>query len=360
MVTLVDFLRPIAAPAIVLGVLVFFHEFGHYWVARRCKVAVDAFSIGFGRALWHWRDRGGTEWKVGWLPLGGYVKLHGQDHPGEEDIADPAAFAAKPVGVRALIVAAGPAANILLAVLLFAALFAIAGRPVWDARVGSVLANSPAALAGLRPGDRILAVAGQKVSGFPALQTTIASRPGQKVVLLLRRAGQERSVLVHLDQHISEGGRIGVLGVVAAPPRFVREGPAAALIGGVAETWKVGYETLAGLGQVITGAASLRTIGGPLRIAELSGQAAQLGLTDLVSLIAVLSVNLGLLNLFPIPVLDGGHLLFFTGEALRGRPLPRQVQEWGFRAGLALVVTLLVLVTWNDLGLAAWLKRVIG
>jgi regulator of sigma E protease len=354
---------------IVLGVLVFFHELGHYLAARWRGVHVEAFSIGFGRAFATWTDRHGTVWKLAWIPLGGYVKLHGQERP--EDVAPEVraqwqpgrTFQEKGVGSRAIIVAAGPVANFVLAAVLFALLFATAGQPLILPDVGEVLPGSAAARAGLATGDRILAIDGQSVGTFEDIQRIVSARPDQTMTLQVRRGGQTQTLALTTGVREQGGKRIGSLGVTARTTEFRRLPAGRALIAGVAHTYDVAAVTLGGLWQMISSGRGTEDLGGPLRIAQLSGEVAQLGFASLIDFIAVLSVNLGLINLFPIPILDGGHLLFFLAEAARGRPLPPRAVEYGFRAGFALLVGLFVFATWNDLshlGLVRWVAHLIG
>ncbi|HYZ63815.1 MAG TPA: RIP metalloprotease RseP [Acetobacteraceae bacterium] len=362
-----DFLRNAGAFLVVLGVLVFVHELGHYLAARWRGVHVEAFSIGFGRALLRWTDRVGTVWKIAWIPLGGYVKLHGQERP-EEASAEVRAgwqrgrtFFEKPVRSRAIIVAAGPIANFLLAALLFAVLFATAGRPVSVPVIGDVMPDSAAAHAGLEAGDRVLAIDGAPVARFEDLQRIVAGNPDRKLVLRVQRDGAEQTVTVQTSSREGTlGRRMGVLGVKGGAAEFKRLDPLSAVAAGVEQTWEVTVQTVQGLGQMLSGTRSAEELSGPLGIAQLSGQVASLGLASLVSFIAVLSVNLGLINLFPIPILDGGHLVLYLIEALRGgRPLPPRLQELGFRAGFAVLAGLFVFATWNDLshlGLFRWVR----
>jgi len=368
-------IRTPVAFVIVLGVLVFIHELGHYLAARWCGVHVETFSIGFGRALATWKDRRGTAWKLAWIPLGGYVKLHGQERP--EDVTAEAralrmpgrTFYEKPVGSRAIVVAAGPIANMVLAAVLFAGLFAVVGRPVALPEVGEVIADSAAASAGLQAGDRITAIdaaeaAGQPVARFEDIQRIVVAHPGQRLVLHIRRGDAALDLPVTPAARDEGGGRmIGVLGIRGGATIFERLPPWQAIPVGISQTWDVTEQTLAGVWQMLTSHQGVDELGGPLRIAQLSGQVAQLGLASLVSFIAVLSVNLALINLFPIPVLDGGHLLFFLAEVIRGRPLPLRAQEYGTRAGFALLIGLFVFATWNDLahiGLFRWVAGLIG
>jgi regulator of sigma E protease len=365
-----DFLRTIISFAIVLGVLVFVHELGHYLAARWRGVHVETFSIGFGQALFHWTDRVGTVWKIAWIPLGGYVKLHGQERPEDVSAEDRAKWIAgrtfheKSVGSRAIVVAAGPIANFLLAAVLFAGLFAVVGRPVAQPVVGEVVANSAAAHAGMLAHDRIVAIDGAPIHTFEDIQKAITPRPGQTMAVEVDRGGATRTLSVTTNARTEAGGaRVGVLGIQGGAIAYQRMSLPAAIAGGVTQTCEVTRETVVGLWQMISGQRGTGDLGGPLRIAQLSGQVAELGLASLVSFIAVLSVNLGLINLFPIPVLDGGHLLFYLVEAIRGRPIPPRAQEYGFRAGLALLACLFVFATWNDLshlGLVRWVAGLIG
>jgi regulator of sigma E protease len=357
--------RTIIAFVVVLGVLVFIHELGHYLAARWRGVHVEVFSIGFGRRIKAWTDRRGTEWRVSWLPLGGFVKLHGQEGPDDATPEQRAAWRAgqtfheKPVRDRAIVVAAGPIANFLLAAVLFAGLYMTVGQPQPSATIGTVVEGSAAARAGLLPGDRILALDGEPVSRFEQVQRHIQPRPGQPVAIRLQRQGTEETLTATPDNRDSKG----VLGIAGGAPEFLRLNPVSALAAGVTQTWDISVQTLAGLWQMISGQRGTEELGGPLRIAQLSGQVAELGLASLISFMAVLSVNLALINLFPIPVLDGGHLVFYAFEAIRGRPLPPRAIEYGFRAGFALLVALFVFATWNDLsslGVVRWVTGLVG
>jgi regulator of sigma E protease len=332
-------------------------------------VQVDVFSIGFGQALTGWTDRRGTRWKIAWLPLGGYVKLHGQERP--EDVPPEVrarwipgrTFQEKSVLSRAIIVGAGPVANFLLSAVLFALLFAAIGRPVTLPVVGDVLADSAAARAGLRQDDRVLRIGDTTIRSFEDIQRVISANPDTTLPVMIRRGDAEQQISVHTDQHQVHGKAVGQLGIRGGKVDYQPVSLPAALWGGVSQTWTITVDTIAGLSQMIEGQRGTEELGGPLRIAQLSGQVAELGLASLVSFIAVLSVNLGLINLFPIPVLDGGHLLFYLFEAIRGRPLPPRAQEYGFRAGVAVLAGLFVFATWNDLthiGLFRWVAGLIG
>jgi regulator of sigma E protease len=364
-----DFIRSAAAFVVVLGVLVFVHELGHYLAARWRGVRVETFSIGFGQAITSWTDRSGTVWKLAWLPLGGYVKMHGQERP--QDVAEDVrakwipgqTFHDKPVLSRAIVVAAGPVANFVLAMALFAALFIAIGEPVALPVVGGVLPDSAASRAGLMVSDRIVSIAGASIGTFEDLQHAITMHPGESLNMTIQRDGANQQLEVTTDSRDVGGHKVGLLGIRGGAVEYRHVSVPVALLGGVTQTWTITQETFTGLAQMISGTRGTEELGGPLRIAQLSGQVAQLGVASLISFIAVLSVNLGLINLFPVPVLDGGHLVFYLAEALRGRPLPPRAQEYGFRAGLAFLACLFVFATWNDLthlGLFRWVASLIG
>jgi regulator of sigma E protease len=367
--------RTVLAFVVVLGVLVFFHELGHYAAARWRGIFVEKFAIGFGRPLFAWTDKRGTDWQVGWLPLGGYVKLYGQEGPGDvTDSADAPSghdprgprFHDKSVKDRAIVVAAGPIANFILAAVLFSALFIAVGRPIGNTTVASVVEGSAAQQAGLVTGDRILALDDQPVSRFEQVQTHVQPRAGQPVRVRVLRDGQELTLTATPAARPGKGegaAPVGVLGIGGGVPSYERTDPVSAIWSGIAYTGEVTVQTLSGIWQMIAGHRGTEEIGGPLRIAQLSGQVASLGLSSLISFMAILSVNLALINLFPIPVLDGGHLVFYALEAIRGRPLPPRAVEYGFRAGLAVLATLFIFATWNDLssfGLFRWVNGLFG
>ncbi len=351
----------LAAFLVVLTILVFVHELGHYLSARRNGVRIEVFSIGFGREIFGHTDKAGTRWKFSAIPLGGYVKMFGDvnaaSQPGEETVemseAEKAvSFHHKKLHQRAEIVAAGPLANFLFAIVVFFVLFATFGNPIPPAVVGEVVPGSPAAEAGLRPGDRILSVDGQRVFRFRDLGLAIRAADGAEVTLVVQHEGGEETIPVTPRREMVEatdGSMIEVLRIGVA----VRTGPvgiAEAAPMAVSETYAFVRETLRIVGQMITGQRGTEDLGGPVRIAKTAGDVAQTGqVTLLWYYMALLSISLGLINLFPIPILDGGHLLFYAIEAVRGRPLGERAQEYGFRIGLALVLTLMVFVTFNDL-----------
>ena len=366
MTFLPDAVRTVASFLLVLGVLVFIHEMGHYLAARWRGVHVEAFSIGFGKPVARWTDRVGTEWRLCWLPLGGYVKLHGQERPEDVSPATRAGWQAgrtfheKPVLSRAIVVAAGPVANFVLAAALFSVMFGIQGEP-GDPVVQTVLPHSAAEAAGLRDGDRVTTIDDRKINTFQDISRVVSANPGVKLRIGIDRSGQEQTLdVTPTAEDDGGGGKLGLLGIGGA---LRPVGLVGAVLDGVQHTYDVAVQTLAGVWQIITGQRGASGLGGPLKIAQLSGQVAQHGAGSLVTFIALLSVNLGLINLFPIPILDGGHLVFYAAEAIRGRPLPPRAQEIGFRAGLALIACLFIFATWNDLtsfGLFRWMAGLIG
>ena len=347
----------------VLTALVFVHELGHYLVARWNGVRVEIFSIGFGPELFGWNDKAGTRWKFSLIPLGGYVKMFGDanaasmpsdDVPQMSEAERAEAFPYKRLGQRAAIVSAGPIANFIFAIVVLAGLFSIVGQPFTPAVVGTVNEGSAAEAAGFLPGDEILAVDGQSIQRFEELQRIVALRPEEKLTFTVQRDGGEVTLegtpaRVERPNGMGETQEVGQLGITRSGAEFTRHDPATAVWQATRETVSIIEQTFTALGQIIRGARGADELGGPIRIAQMSGQAAELGLTTVIYFAAVLSINLGLINLFPVPMLDGGHLMFYAIEAIRGRPLGERAQEYGFRIGLALVLTLMVFVTWNDL-----------
>jgi regulator of sigma E protease len=348
----------------VLTVVVFFHELGHFLVARWCGVRVMVFSVGFGPELFGFNDRHGTRWKVCAIPLGGYVKFFGDENAasvpdqealGEMSEADKSvSFFHKPVSQRAAIVAAGPIANFLLAIVIFAAVFTFYGKQAAPARVETVQPASAAQVAGFQPGDLIVSIDRRKVETFTDMQRIVSTAAGQTLKIEVDRGGvrttlQATPAMTELKDNFGNVHRIGVLGITGAREPPQRVNPLTAVKLGVEETWFVVERTLSYIGGVVTGRESADQLGGPIRIAQVSGQVATAGFVALIHLAAVLSISIGLLNLFPIPLLDGGHLMFYAIEALRGRPLSDRAQEYGFRFGLAVVLLLMIFATYNDL-----------
>ena len=359
-----------------LGPLVFIHELGHYFVARWFGVGAETFSIGFGREITGWTDKRGTRWKVGWLPLGGYVKFIGDEHeasaPGDLSKLTPEerdrSFHLKPVWQRFLIVLAGPVSNFLLAIAIFAIFFASFGAPSSPPVVGEVQEGSAAATAQLQPGDRILSIGGRETPTFEELRSFVVLRPGETVSLRVQREQQVRDVRLTLGTDVEkdrfgQGYKRGLLGVTPAGVVFEPVPPLRLIPEATTYVVRLTRTMLDALWQIITGRRSVKELGGPLKIAQVAGQQASLGLVAFVSLVALLSINLGFINLLPVPMLDGGHLLFYSVEAVRRRPVSVQAQEWAFRGGLALLLALLLFTTLNDLGsFGLWerLGRLIG
>ena len=348
---------------IALTVIVFIHEFGHFIVARWCGVKVETFSIGFGKEIRGWYDKHGTRWRVAWVPLGGYVRFEGDVNAASQAEASdkplaPTSFHAKPVWQRALVVVAGPLANLLLAIVILAGTFALVGIPMTAPRIDGVAPGSPAEKAGLQPGDTFLTINGQKIKYFMDVQEIVRPRAGETLIVEVARNGTTQTL--NLTPGVREendgfGGkfRFGVLGVThntnGQDEVYERLPLHQAVAKGVERTWYIIATTFKYMGQLFTGHASSDQLGGPISIAKGAGDAASFGPVAFMSFVAFLSVSIGLLNLFPIPMLDGGHLVFYGVEALRGKPLGPEAQEWSFRVGFSLVLMLMVLGTFNDI-----------
>ncbi len=357
------FLNIVVSFLIILTLVVFVHEMGHYLVARWCGVRVEVFSIGFGRELFGWDGRGGTRWKFSVVPLGGYVKMFGDrnvasmpDGKAIELTAEEkrVAFPHKRLGRRAAIVAAGPIANFVFGILVYAGLFMTIGQPATAPVIGEVEPDSAAAAAGIEPGDRVLSANGYTISRFEEIRQVVSVGLGEPLSLVVLRDGVEialeaRPRIVEQEDILGNTNKIGLLGVRSIGLEYVRRDPAGAVWYGAGTAWNQVYLTFKTIGQMIVGTRTTKDISGPLGIARLSGEMAQLGIIAMIHWAAFLSIQLGLINLFPIPLLDGGHLLFYAAEAVRGRPLGERVQEYGFRIGLALVLVLFMFATWNDL-----------
>ena len=352
----------------VLTPVVFFHELGHFLVARWCGVKILVFSIGFGPELMGFNDRHGTRWKIAAIPLGGYVKFFGDDNAAS--VPDHAAisnmteqerrdsFTYQSVARRAAIVAAGPLANFVLAVVIFAGLFMIFGKPSTSPRIDTVQPASAAEAAGFKPGDLVLTINGRAIESFPDMQQIVGTSAGETLLFEVERGGMRVTLkatpaLKEIKDRFGNVHRQGILGITRSPSpddaHFQPVGALKALELGIHRTWFVAERTLSYIGGVISGREAADQLGGPIRIAQVSGQVATEGLPSLFSLAAVLSVSIGLLNLFPVPLLDGGHLLFYGIEAMRGKPLSERAQEVGFRIGLAIVVMLMIFATYNDI-----------
>jgi regulator of sigma E protease len=375
---------------IILGVVVTVHELGHFLVARALGTKIDRFSIGFGHPIASWRDKAGVEWRIGWVPLGGYVKFAGDDNaasvPDQDDLASLRReivtregagalgryFHFKPLWHRALIVAAGPAANFLLALVIFSSLLYAFGQPIAPARADVVRPGSPAARAGFLPGDVVVRAGDQKIDTFSDLQMVVLLHTGTPVQFVVRRDGHETPLTATPERgpvtdQLGHVQHMGTLGIEFRPRpgdlRIRRFTPVEAVGAGAKQCWERVTTTLQYLGRLVVGRETADQLSGPLGMAQLSGEIAKktaevspnaaaftanLGVA-ILELIANISVGVGFLNLLPVPVLDGGHLLFYAYEAIARRPLTAKVQAAGFRLGLALVLGLMLFATWNDL-----------
>jgi regulator of sigma E protease len=368
------FLLTVLAFALVIGPLIFLHELGHYLAGRMFGVKIDAFSVGFGQEVFGITDKRGTRWKFSWLPLGGYVKFAGDmnpaSQPGEEWLLLPAeerarTLQAKPVWQRAIVVAAGPVTNFIVAILILAGFALAYGVDATPSVIGVVEPKSAAATAGLQPGDRITHLGGRDVATFSDLAQFTALRPDEHVTVRFVRGDAPLSrdvtigALVQRDAFGNEF-RKGLLGIGPTKPVLRPVGLLEAPLAGAKMTGEILRGTLDGLGQILTGRRSVDELGGPLRIAKVSGEQLSLGAPALIWMIAVISINLGFINLLPVPVLDGGHLFFYAIEAVRRQPVPVYVQEWAFRGGLAAVLALMLMVTFNDLGSFGLWKNLAG
>lgn len=348
----------------VISLLVFVHEFGHYYVARLCGVKADTFSIGFGREIVGWTDSRGTRWKIGWLPLGGYVKFAGDLNTASQPDAKiddvpldrrEGLFHFAPLWQKAAITAAGPLTNFALAILIYAGFFLTYGKTVTPPIVGAVQPASAAATAGIAKGDRIVSIDGREIARFEDISRHTAISTGEPMVIRLSRGGVERQLtvqpkLVFESDRFGNSYQSGRLGVMSERPRHIRVAVIDAIPDAVRHTVFVVDASLKGLWQVVSGRRSVKELGGPVKMAQLTGQQATLGIPNLIEFIALISINLGFINLLPIPMLDGGHLFLYALQAVRRRPLGERVQQWAFMSGFVALVSLMVFLTFNDLG----------
>ncbi|THD43546.1 MAG: RIP metalloprotease RseP [Bradyrhizobium sp.] len=369
MATILDFLLSaaglIGAFALLLGAVVFVHEFGHFFVARICGVKVEVFSIGMGPELFGRTDRHGARWRLSAIPMGGYVRFAGDRNGASVPDVDaleamPEAerrltLAGQPLATRAAIVAAGPLASILAAIVVLAGLAYVYGDRILSPRVDAVVAGSPAEQAGFAPGDVVESVNGRAVASFDDIVDIVALRPGETLSVVVTRDGRPLTLvatpaLTTVDTPMGPQ-RVGRLGLAAnaTSVRIVYPGPIGAIRSGFADSWRIVTATGEYLSRVVVGRSAPDQLAGPVRIAKMSGAAASLGPGAFIKLAAILSLSLGLMNLLPIPMLDGGHLLFYALEAARGRPLSRRIQDMALRLGAAAVVSLMVFVTINDI-----------
>ena len=358
----------------MIGPLVIVHELGHYLVGRLFGVKVDSFSIGMGREVTGWTDRRGTRWKISALPIGGYVKFAGDMGPASQPDPEWAALpaevraatlAGRPVWQRFLVVAAGPVTNFVAAIAIFAVYFTVAGVPQTPTLISGVIRGSAAERAGILPGDRIVAVAGRSVAKFEDIVEIIVIRPRRHLTVDVERGGRRIALQATTQgvwQEDGAGNRVmvGQLGVTPGVEVVTRPGAAAVLTASVDRTWGSLRSMVDVIGQIVGGSRSARELGGPLKIAQYSGEAASFGWLSFIQLMALVSINLGFINLLPIPLLDGGHLFFYLMEGLRRRPLPDRTQEWAFRSGLALLVGFMLFATVNDLASFGLWRKLAG
>lgn len=352
----------------VLTIVVFFHELGHFLIARWCGVTVEVFSIGFGPEIFGFTDRYGTKWKISWIPLGGYVKFLGDEDAAStpdsqalksmDEQQRQGSFHHKSVAARSAVIVAGPFANFLLAIVIFAIVFMAVGRQITAPVVDKIQAGSAAEAAGFEIGDRIVSIDGQKVNSFGDMQRIVSVASDVKLGFIVRRKGKTIAFSAtprrrEIKDRFGNVHRIGLLGISRRPTKenitVEKFGPLGATVEATRETWFVIVRTLDYVYGIIIGREKADQLGGPLRIAQMSGQVATISFVALLNLVAVLSVSIGLINLFPIPMLDGGHLLYFMIEVVRGKPLSDRAQNVGFRLGLAAVIMLMIFATWNDL-----------
>jgi regulator of sigma E protease len=357
-------LLTVLAFVLVIGPLVFVHEMGHYLAGRWFGVKADAFSIGFGREIAGWTDAQGTRWKVGWMPLGGYVRFAGDMNPSSQPSSDwlalPAeererTFQVKPVWQRAIIVAAGPVVNFVLAMLILGGFALAYGDARTPAVVGKAIPGTVAAQAGLRAGDRIVSLGGRRMDTFEDMVRYVKIRAGERVEVDYERDGRTAAVTATIGTQLQRDRfgneyRVGLLGISPVDPVIEPVGLLEAPVVAVRRTGQIVQMMVETIGQVISGRRSVKELGGPLSIAKVSGEQIALGWDAFVFLIALVSINLGFINLLPVPMLDGGHLMFYAIEAVRRRPVGPQAMEWAYRGGLAAVLALMLVVTFNDLG----------
>jgi len=353
----------------VLSVVVFVHELGHFLIARWCGVRILVFSLGFGPELVGFNDRFGTRWKIAAIPLGGYVKFFGDENVASapdgsrlatmDEQEKSQSFIGQSLPKRAAIVVAGPMANFLLAIAIFAGIFMLYGKPTqssqtMSARVDAIVPDSPAAVAGFQPGDLVVSIAGQAIGNFADMQRIVSESAGVTLAITVERSGS--SILLQATPKAEKDilgtpiGRLGIQGTIApGSAQLEPVSPPQAVWLGVRETWAVVDTTMRYIGGVVVRNRSPDQLSGPIGIARIIGRASTISSGMVIHIMAVISVSIGLLNLFPIPLLDGGHLLFYSIEALRGRPLSERAQEVGFRIGLAIVLMLMIFATFNDL-----------
>jgi regulator of sigma E protease len=353
----------ILAFLLVIGPLIFVHELGHYLAGRACGVKAEVFSIGFGREIAGYTDSRGTRWKLGWMPMGGYVKFAGDMNPASQptpewlalpDAERAKTFQAKAVWQRFIIVLAGPLTNFLVAIGIFMAFFAAYGVPRTPAVISAVVEKSPAATAGFLAGDRVVAIAGRPIDTFDDLAEMIRFRPDERLRIDIVRDGAPKSLSVVTAADIERDRfgnefRKGSIGIMSGQQVIEPVSLAQLPVEATRQTFGIVRTMVDTLGQIITGRRSVKELGGPIKIAQVSGQQASLGVLNFVMLMALISINLGFINLLPIPMLDGGHLVFYLFEGITRRPVPERAMEWAFRSGLAVLLSFMIFVTLNDI-----------
>jgi len=354
---------------ILIMIVVFIHEYGHYYFAKRYGVGVTDFSIGFGREIFGWNDKSGTRWKVCWIPLGGYVKFFGDrnvfSQTEQQEVIDKYSeedrnklFILKPLYQRSLIVAAGPLANFVLAIIIFSIINMFVGKDLTPAVVAEVQADSPAYVAGIQTNDKIISIDNNKVQSILEVSTFISTSTAEIIEFTVLRNEQEvilyvKPNLVQSKDSLGNSVKKRMIGIKLSPLnnefKKQRLGPSKAIYYSIKEVWFVSVTSLKYLGNMLIGSADSSQLGGPIRIAKITGQVAEYGVVPFLSITAYISISLGLINLFPIPLLDGGHLMFYFFEKVLGRPLSQKTQEGFFRIGLFLLFSLMFFATYNDL-----------
>ncbi len=350
---------------LVLGIVVFVHEWGHYIVAKLCGVKIESFSLGFGPEIIGFNDKSGTRWRFSLLPLGGYVKMFGDADPSSRpddkvysmtDAEKKQAFFHKSVGQRAAIVAAGPFINFLFTFVVFVGLFTIEGQPFTPPRIGEVVAESPAAIAGIQPGDTFIKIGAVDISRFEDIRREISTSRGEPMQVVLERGGSkmEKTIIPKMAEIKDRFGavhQVGQIGVRAESGKMIyRKLEFAPAVGAaVTEMGSMVSTTLKAIGQIIVGTRGTEELGGPLRIAEMSGKIGKEGIVPLIWFMAVISLSLGLFNLFPIPLLDGGHLFFYAVEAIKGGPVHESIMEFTSKVGFFFIISMMLFFTWNDI-----------
>ncbi len=349
---------------VILSIIVFLHEFGHYWVAKKFGVKIETFSIGFGKEIFGWNDKSGTRWKISMWPLGGYVKMFGDDSaastPDSKKLSEMSdeekkvSFYFQKIYKRFLIVLGGPAFNFLTAIVILSFFFFFYGRPETKPVVDTVVENSAAAAAGFKKGDEIIELDGQSITRFEQIKGIVSLNPEIPLEIVYLRDGKKIKTKItpkmqETKDIFGDVTKIGLIGIGATESTFKKLGGTEAISASVIETYDISAKTLQAVGQMITGQRSAHDISGVLRIADYSGKSVDQGFKMVFWFMAIISINLGLVNLFPIPMLDGGHLFFYLIEAVRGKPLSEKTQEYLFRFGFLVLMSLMVFATFNDL-----------